>query len=160
MNFQFLRDRQKIASILARHVGYAADLPFAPKQLVVVKRRHLVEVDSIDRHHAPLAQSRQGAHHYLAAGRKRDRPIQLYRRHLILFAHPGCAERGRHLAMGLAPRGDINFALPRLQNGDGETRRTAEAIQSHPLARFNPGHTQAAKADDAGTQQGSDVHVV
>jgi hypothetical protein len=47
-----------------------------------------------------------------------------------------------------------------LQNGDGQTRGAAEAKKSNPLTGRNAGYPQAAKADDAGAKQGSDVDVI
>src|ERR1700733_2208015 len=74
-NSQVSRQRQKITRILARHIRHAANLPLAPKQLVIIKRRHLVEVDGIDRDHSTFAQRRQGADDHLATGCEGDRPV-------------------------------------------------------------------------------------
>ena len=62
--------------------------------------------------------------------------------------------------MGFASGDNIDFAFPGLQNGNRQAGRAAKAKKSDPLARFNAGNAQAAKADDAGAQQGSDVHVI
>ena len=85
--------------ILTSHVRHTADLPLAPKQLVIVKRRHLIEMDCIDRNHSTLAQRGQGADDYLSTGSEGDRPVQLHGRLLVLVADPGCAQRAGSLAM-------------------------------------------------------------
>ena len=56
VNLKLMGDGKKVARILPCHVGYTPDLPFAPKQLVVVKGRHLVKMNGIDRDHAAFTQ--------------------------------------------------------------------------------------------------------
>src|SRR5262245_12438920 len=48
----FCREVQKIPRILSGHVRYAANLPFAPEQPVVIELRHAIQVDGIDRHYS------------------------------------------------------------------------------------------------------------
>src|SRR5690348_15170788 len=47
-----------------------------------------------------------------------------------------------------------------MQYGDGQMRRRAEAEQSHPFARRYARHTQAAKSDNSGTEEGRGVDVI
>ena len=82
------------------------------KQLVVVKGRHLVQMNRVDRHHSTFAQCRQGMDDDLSTGSEGDRTIELSRWHFVLFAHPGSPKSSRHPAMALAPGRDINLALP------------------------------------------------
>src|ERR1700722_951678 len=62
--------------------------------------------------------------------------------------------------MVLTSGGDINPALPGLQNLDRQTRGAAKTEKSDSLTLLYPGNAQAAKADDPGAQQGSHMHVV
>ena len=55
-NFELMGDGQKVTRILPGHVGYTPNLPLSPKQLVVVKGRHLVKMNGIDRHYAAFTQ--------------------------------------------------------------------------------------------------------
>src|SRR6185312_4646250 len=48
---------QKIASIGARHIRYAAQLPLAPQQFVVIKFRYTIEMNRVDRDHTAFAQT-------------------------------------------------------------------------------------------------------
>src|SRR5208337_717927 len=57
-------------------------------------------------------------------------------------------------------RGDIDVALPRVQDLDRKMRRGAEAEQSHPLSGFDSGHAKTAEADDSGAQQRRGMQIV
>ena len=74
-NIEIVGDRQEVSRILPGHVGYTAYLPLAPKQLVVVEHRHMVEMNCIDRHYAALTQTGEGAHDDLSTGSKSDRAV-------------------------------------------------------------------------------------
>jgi len=100
----------EIARILPRHVGHAAHLALAPKQLVVVEGRHLVQMNGVDGYHSTLAQSGESADDDLSAGSEGDGAIEFGGRLGVFVAHPGGAERLSGLAVSLAA-GD----LPRYQ---------------------------------------------
>src|SRR5271169_2586533 len=59
-----------------------------------------------------------------------------------------------------SPGCDIHFAFPGLQNGDGDASRRSESKKADSFAGLDASDTQAAKSDDAGAEQRSDVHVV
>ena len=59
--------------------------------------------------------------------------------------------------MGISPAGNIDFAFPKLQNGDGEAGGRTEAEKTDPFAGLDTGDAEAAKSDDAGAEQRSDV---
>jgi hypothetical protein len=52
---------EKVARVLARHIRYTPDLTLAPQQLVIVKGRHMIEMDRVNGDHTTLPQTRQGA---------------------------------------------------------------------------------------------------
>ena len=49
-----MTDLQKISPVLSGHIGHTTDLPLAPKQGIVVKTRHLIEMNGLDCHDATL----------------------------------------------------------------------------------------------------------
>ena len=104
--------KAEIARILARHIRDAADLPFAPQKFVVIKSRHLVQMNGIDGHDSALAQTGQGADDDFSAGSKGHSAIELHRRLLILVANPRRACGTRTLAMRFASGHNIDFAVP------------------------------------------------
>ena len=110
-------------------------------------------MDSVDRHHAALAQAAERGNHYIAAGRESHSAVEFNRRFVGLGANPFCPHRLRQLAMRFAARRDIDLALPRVQDFNRQVRRRAEAEQSDALARLHFSHAQAAKADDPRAQQ-------
>jgi len=150
--------RKSRASCLV--VGDAADLALAPEQFVVIESRHLVEMDRVDRDHPALAQSRERRDHDLAGRREGDDAVQFLGRFFILMANPFRAQRFGKFAIGAATGDDVDIALPGLQDRNRETGGTAKAVETHSLARLDARHTEAAKTDDAGAEQGRDVDIV
>ena len=71
---------------------HAANLPFAPKQAVVVKLRNPVQMNRIDCNYAAFPQAAESRHHHIAAGRESHSAIQRDRRFVALLSNPGCAQ--------------------------------------------------------------------
>jgi hypothetical protein len=63
---------EEVCCVFAGHVGYAADLAFAPEELVVVEGGHLVEVDGVDGDDAAFAKAGEGAEDDGSAGGEGD----------------------------------------------------------------------------------------
>ena len=153
-------DLQKIASILARHIGHTPDLPLPPEQLVVVEFGKTVQVNGVDRHHAPFPQTGERGDHNVSARRKGDGAIELDRRTLPFIAHPNRSQRAGQLAMRFAAGGNIHLAVPGEQDRDRQVGGGAEAEQTHMLAGLNSGNAETAKADDARTEQRRGMQIV
>jgi hypothetical protein len=49
------RQIRKIPHMGARHIGNATNLPFSPRQPVIIELRNAVEMDGVDRDDAGLA---------------------------------------------------------------------------------------------------------
>src|SRR5258707_733290 len=79
---------KKVTRISASHVRNATNLPLAPKQRVVIELRDTIQMDSIDRHHAALAQRGERCDHHVTTGRKGDRTIEFHWRLLCFGADP------------------------------------------------------------------------
>lgn len=62
--------------------------------------------------------------------------------------------------MGFASRQNIDFTVPGLQNRDRQTCRASKAKKPNPFSILSARNTYATKADDAGTQQGSNMDIV
>ena len=62
--------------------------------------------------------------------------------------------------MRLAPRGNVDLAVPRLEHRDGQRSGCPEAEQSYVLSRLHSGNAQAAKSDDARAEQWRGMQVV
>jgi len=54
-NIEIASDRQEVSRVLSGHISHTTDLSLAPKQFVVVKHRHVVEMNGVNRHHATFA---------------------------------------------------------------------------------------------------------
>jgi len=109
---------EEVGCVLAGHVGDAADLAFAPEELVIVKGGHLVEMDGVDGDDTAFAEAGECVDDDCTAGSEGDGAVKLNGRLVVLRASPDCAESGRLSAMGLAPGGDIDFAVPMAEDGD------------------------------------------
>ena len=83
-----MRDLQKVARILSSHIGHTAYLALAPKQFVIVKAGHLVEMNSIDGHHSTFTQTSEGTYYDLATGSERDGAVERHGRLLIFLSDP------------------------------------------------------------------------
>ena len=146
-------ESEEVARVLARHVGDAAQLALAPEQAVVVEGGHLVEVNGVDGDDAALAQSGERADNDLASGREGDGAVELDGRLGVFVADPRGAERGGGLAVRFAAGDDVDLAIPRVKNANGERGGAAEAIEADALAALDARDAQAAEADDAGAEQ-------
>ena len=62
--------------------------------------------------------------------------------------------------MRFAARGNVHLAVPGEQDRDCQVGGGAEAEQAHMLAGLNSGNTEAAKTDDARTEQRSGMQIV
>jgi hypothetical protein len=62
--------------------------------------------------------------------------------------------------MGFTSGRNIDVAFPGLQYGNRQTCGAPKAKKTNSFAMLNAGDTQAAKSDNAGTQQGSDMDVI
>ena len=159
-NADFARDFQEITGIGAGHIGHAADYALAPEKFVVIKLGHVIQMNGVDCHYATFAKACQRADHHISAGGEGDGAIELDWRLFVFVSYPSSAERFRQLAMGHSSGCNVHFAFPGLQNGDGEACRRAEAEKADSFAGLDARDAQAAKSDDAGAEQRSDVNVV
>src|SRR5262249_38288987 len=98
--------------------------------------------------------------HHGAAGREGYGPIERRGGTIRLAADPYRAQRFGQLAMGGAPRRDIDFASPGPEHGNRKMGRSPEAEQPDSLARLDPRDPEAAEADDPCAQQRRRVKVV
>ena len=112
-------DFEEVESVLAGHVGDAADLALAPEELVVVEGGHLVEVNGVDGDDTAFAEAGERADDDGAAGREGDGSIEFDGRLVGFCSDPGCAERRGLSAMGFAPGGDVDLAAPVAEDSDG-----------------------------------------
>ena len=99
----------------------------------------------------PLRKLASAASNHVSAGRKGDGAIEFDGRLVGFCAHPFRAQRLGQAAMRGPTRGNIDVALPRVEDFDGEMRGRTEAEQSDALSGLDSGDAQAAKADDSGT---------
>jgi hypothetical protein len=148
---------EEVASVLAGHVGDAADLTFAPEELVVVEGGHLVEVDGVDGDDAPFAEAGESAEDDGSAGGEGDGAIELDRRLVVFGADPLCAESDCAIAMGFAASGDVDLAFPAVEDGDGEWGWGPEAEEADAFSGLGAGDAEAAEADDACAEEWGDV---
>ncbi len=63
-------------------------------------------------------------------------------------------------AVGFAAGADVDFAVPGLEDGDGEAGGAAEAEEADAFAGLDAGDAEAAEADDARAEERGDVDVV
>src|SRR5271157_2503796 len=152
--------REKVAGVGAGHVGHAAQLAFAPQQAVVIELRHAVQVNCVDGDHTALSQAAQRGDHDVSARGECDGAVEFQRRLLGLTSHPGRAQHRRQLAVRLPARRNIHVTLPRPQDRDRQMRGCTEPKQSDALAEFDSRHTQAAEANDSGTEKRGGVQIV
>src|SRR5258707_3212540 len=101
-----------VAGVLAGHVGYAANLAFAPKEFVVVEGGHLVEVDGVDGDDAAFAKAPEGAEDDGSAGSEGDGAVELDGGLVVFCAYPGGAEFRGLLPMGFPAGGDEDTTFP------------------------------------------------
>jgi len=149
-----------VASVLAGHVGYAADLAFAPEEGVVVEGGHLVEVDGVDGDDASFAKAGKSADDDGSAGGEGDGAVKLNRRLVVFGADPLCAELGGLVAMVLAAGRDVDLAVPVAEDLDGLRGGGTEAEEADAVARLCVGDAEAAEADDSGAEERCYVGVV
>ncbi|WP_433970147.1 hypothetical protein [Tunturiibacter gelidiferens] len=141
--------------ILASHVGDAADLAFAPEELVVVEGGHLVEVDGVDGDDAAFAEAGKCADDDSTAGREGDGAVERDGRLVVFGADPLCARSSRLRAVGFAAGGDVDLAVPAAQDADGKRGGGAEAEETDALSGLSAGDAKAAKSDNAGAEEGA-----
>jgi hypothetical protein len=110
-------------------------------------------VNGVDGDDAALAQSGESADDDLAAGGEGDGAVELDGRLGVLVANPRGAERLGGLAVRFAAGDDIDLAIPRLKDANGERGGAAEAVKANALAVLDTRDAQAAEADDAGAEQ-------
>ena len=58
-----------------------------------------------------------------------------------------------------APGGNIDFAIPGVQDGDGQVGGRAEAEKADALPWLDAGYAEASETDDAGTQQRRGIQI-
>src|SRR6185503_17783252 len=85
---------------------------------------------------------------------------KLHRRLLPFVADPCGTERFRQLSVRFTSRGNINFALPRMQHINRQVRRRSKTKQADALSLFDSSHPQSAESDDSSTQQWSCVQII
>src|ERR1700757_1747417 len=117
-------------------------------------------MDRVDRNHSTLAQRRQGTHHDLPAGRKRDSAIKLNRRLRILIADPRGSARLRSFPVRLTTRHDVDLAIPGLEHANRQRGRTSKAIEPDSVTTLDSRDPQTAKADNSCTQQWRDMRSI
>ena len=117
-DMELMSDRKKVARILPSHIGHTAYLALAPKQFVIVKAGHMVEMNGIDGHHSTFTQTGEGTYYDLATGSEGNGTIERHGRLLIFLSDPGGAERDRAFAMGFASGHNIDFAFPGFENSN------------------------------------------
>jgi hypothetical protein len=81
----------------------------------------------------------QRADHNVAARGEGDCAVELDGRLVVFSADPSCTESRGKRAVGLAPRRNIDLAIPRLQDGNRQTRGRSEAEQAHAISVLDPG---------------------
>src|ERR1041385_4186118 len=123
MQANFSGQFQKIARISASHIGDAAQLPLSPKQAIVVKFGHAIQMNCIDRHNSTFADARQGSNHHIATWCKSYGPIQFHWRLLSRAANPSRTKRFGKFSMRFAPSGYVHFTAPGTEYGDRQMRR-------------------------------------
>src|SRR5579863_2796084 len=147
------RQGEKVARILAGHVGHAAKLAFAPEELVVIEGRNLIEVNGVDGDYASFAQGSQSADHDTSHGRKGDGTVERHGRHGVEVADPGGSGIAGSLLARLVAGDNVDFAIPGAKDLQGDGGGAAVSEEADALTALNASHTQAAEPDDAGTEQ-------
>ena len=160
LDVDFGGELEVVGGVLAGHVGDAANLAFAPEELVVVEGGHLVEMDGVDGDDAAFAKAREGVDDDGSAGSEGDGAIELDRRLVVFGADPLCSEGFGLLAVIFATGGDEDLAVPVAEDGDGLAGGGSEPEEAYTFAGLRAGDTQAAEADDAGAEERGDVGVV
>lgn len=105
-------DFKEVRRIRPRHIGHTADLPFPPKQTVVIESWHLVQVDCIHRNNTAFPEARKRLDHHCAARRKGNRAIKLDGWPVLFCTNPLGLQRGCPVAIALSSRGDEDLAIP------------------------------------------------
>src|SRR6185437_7082407 len=118
---------QELAGVRSSHIGNTADLTFSPQKFVIVKRGHLIQMDGVDGNHTAFSQASERRDHDLTAGSKRNRSIEFHWRLFIFRSHPFSSKRSCQLAMRCAASRYIYFAVPRMQDGDGQVCGSSES---------------------------------
>lgn len=78
----------KIACILPRHVGYAANLSLTLQKRLVIERWDFIEANCIDRDHATFTETGESIHHDLPPRGKGHSTVELNRRLIVLRTNP------------------------------------------------------------------------
>jgi hypothetical protein len=149
-----------VAGVLAGHVGYAANLAFAPEEFVVVEGGHLVEVDGVDGEDAAFAEGGESTEDDGSAGSEGDGAVELDGRLVVFGADPFCSEGFGLFAVRLAAGGDEDVAVPVAEDFDGLRGGGSEAKEADTFAGLGSRYAQAAKANDAGAEERRDLGVV
>lgn len=149
----FHGEGDEVFRVLAGHVGDAAQLALAPEERVVVKLGDVVKVDRIDGDDSTFAQGTECGDDDAADGRECDGGVEQDRRLVRRVTDPGCAELAGELAVLFAARGDINLAVPVVEDFDGEVGGCSEAEETDAVAGLHARYAEAAKADDPGAEQ-------
>jgi hypothetical protein len=83
---------KKIASVGACHIRDAADLPFSPKETIIVELRDSVQMNSVDGYDTAFPQASERSDNDIAAGRVSNRPVQWYRYFVFVTSDPSGSE--------------------------------------------------------------------
>src|SRR6202023_798873 len=108
----FSGDTKEVSSILTRHVCYAANLALLPKQAVIVKGGHLVQVNCVDCKHPTFVQRLQSSKDDIAHRCKTDCRVQPHWRHFQRVSNPGCPTVSSLLSVACSAGGDIDLTSP------------------------------------------------
>lgn len=156
----FSGDLQEITSVVACHIGDTAKLALSPQKTVIVELGNAIEVDGIDGDDSTFAQATESRDNNRAAWRESNGSVELDGRLVGLCANPLCIHRARQLLVRLTASGDVNFAIPGVQNFDSKMSGRTETKESNPFAALYFGDAQAAEANDAGAQERGCVKII
>ncbi len=114
-------------------------------------------MDGIDGDDAAFAERGERGDDDVAAGRKGDGAVEGDGWAFGFVADPRCAQSAGESPMGFATARDVDFAIPGLEDFDGEVRRGSEAEEADAISGRGFGDAQAAETDDARAEEWGEV---
>ena len=127
-------DLEEVVGVLPGHVGDAADLAFLPEERVVVEGGHLIEMDGVDGEDTAFVEGLECGQDDAADGGEGDGGVEADGREIEGVSDPGGTECGGLLLVAEATGGDVDLAVPGLQDGKDEagerrSRRDRRAVR-------------------------------
>ena len=158
LEWDFCGEREKVATILTRAVGDAANAAL-PIEQRVIELRNGAHGDTGKGEGSGFSQNAQGVGYECSRGRKNDRGIDGLWRSIFGRTDPGGTKLSRQIPMCLRPGEYIDLAIVVTSHLQDEVCGGAKAVDPEPFARTNAAQTIGTVSDDARAQQGRGVPI-